>query len=365
MDADICPFSLLKQSSLAKEKVSQNGIQKLVHVVVKNQPFLIQVKLDNSRVREKIELSKLTVEPQLLYDLESLKEVSFVKLRPLESKFYRGGDHGEVLTVEVKIKVLSSQLEDSFFRIRLNFSNSSTKQPIHPNWSIVSEPVKVVSKPEQVRKRKQSVEDSDQSVLESSPSSSTTSVKNNNNSKEPYLCKRERTELIIQQLSQIEAICFQQKLLLSQLYQTSAVNKGLIENLYPFLSPIASFEIFPSLCETKKGFYYFLILLFLIFRTFTTEIFPVDSFENAFQEFLHVCTTTEEPSRKIRKMFANQSKPDSIMAEEFLIEMRSLVTKQKLHNSDLSSISECNCPNCPHRRELENIFSNDFSCEQI
>src|SRR4051812_13140864 len=75
---------ILRQNSLTVEKFSKNGIQRAVHVVVKNQPFLIQVGiLNNNNI---LDFSKAPVEARLLYDCDNLKEVDFVKLKPLEYK---------------------------------------------------------------------------------------------------------------------------------------------------------------------------------------------------------------------------------------------------------------------------------------
>lgn len=74
------------KSSLAVEQVSKNGIQQRVHVVVKNQPFLLQVALLNNAPLEngmRLDFNRFPVEARLVYDCESLKEVDFLKLKPL------------------------------------------------------------------------------------------------------------------------------------------------------------------------------------------------------------------------------------------------------------------------------------------
>jgi len=137
---------IVKQGSLATETLSKNGLQKKVHVVVKNQPFVVLLGIAGSEVP--VSMDKYTLEPRLLYDNEIMKEVDFVKHKPLEMVKTMPGESGEQINMELKLKVLTSQLEDMLFRIRFNaYEIEGNKR-----FTIVSEPIKVVSKPEQVKK---------------------------------------------------------------------------------------------------------------------------------------------------------------------------------------------------------------------
>jgi hypothetical protein len=143
------PLVILRQNSLSIEHIYKNGLQKKVHVVVKNHPFMIQVGLSSSTWEgQKIDFNRYPVEARLLYDTEALKEVNFVKMKPLEFKA-QVNERGDQVAVELRPKVLTSQLEDMLFRVRLTAVDSITKQPI-PTWTVLSESIKVVSKPEQV-----------------------------------------------------------------------------------------------------------------------------------------------------------------------------------------------------------------------
>lgn len=139
---------LLNQGSLAQENVSQNGVHKHVHVVVKNTPFNIHLRMEENGT---FNFNNVTVEAQLMYDCEDEKFVDFVRKQPME---YKAQINNDQLVMETRIKVLTSQLEDMLFKMRLRCVDSKTKQPI-PGLYCTTEPIKVVSKPEQVERIKQ------------------------------------------------------------------------------------------------------------------------------------------------------------------------------------------------------------------
>jgi len=104
-------LTLIRQTSPAQEKVSKNGIQKNVHVVVKNTPFLLQIGLTsplllNSTV---IDFKQLVLDIHLIYDNEFLKPVSFVKTKPCDFKS-TVNERGDQVSINAKIKVLTSQV---------------------------------------------------------------------------------------------------------------------------------------------------------------------------------------------------------------------------------------------------------------
>eukprot|EP01112_Ceratiomyxa_fruticulosa_P015965 TRINITY_DN4784_c0_g1_i1.p1 TRINITY_DN4784_c0_g1~~TRINITY_DN4784_c0_g1_i1.p1 ORF type:complete len:479 (+),score=109.69 TRINITY_DN4784_c0_g1_i1:534-1970(+) len=140
-------LAITQQTCLVEEKFSKNGIQKNVHVVVKNNPFLLTLQL----LDKSITFHQLSTEVQLVYDCQSLKEVDFVKLKPLEVKT-RPNEEGDQLTVELRIKVLTSQLEDMFFRVKVKLVDPRTRKE-YPQYIAVTDPIRVVSKPDQVRKK--------------------------------------------------------------------------------------------------------------------------------------------------------------------------------------------------------------------
>eukprot|EP01133_Synstelium_polycarpum_P002919 gene2919-3356_t len=135
------------QTCLVEEKFSKNGVQKNVHVVVKNNPFILTLSL----LDPTLNFHQLSPEVQLVYDSENLKEVDSATMKPLEYKT-RANEDGDQLTVELRIKVLSSQLEDMLFRARVRIIDPRTRKDI-PSLSVVTHPIRVVSKPDQVKKK--------------------------------------------------------------------------------------------------------------------------------------------------------------------------------------------------------------------
>jgi hypothetical protein len=143
-------LEVLKQTSLAEEKYAKNGIQKNVHVVVKNTGFSVVLVMSPAHIPE-YDFRRLSIESTLLYDADDEKPVDFVKHKPIEWKA-RPNETGDECNVEIRIKVLTSQLEDMFFQIRFRALDSLTKTPI-PNLITYSEPIKVISKPDQIKKK--------------------------------------------------------------------------------------------------------------------------------------------------------------------------------------------------------------------
>jgi len=141
-------LQIVEQTSLGAEIFSRDGDQKNVHVVVKNSAFYLKVLFVNPS--NDYNFHTVKVDPVLIYDCPRERIVDFVKHKPLEHKIQ--SHQGTELSVEIKIKVLSSQLEDMLFRIKLMCYDADTLQPI-PKLYAVSQPIRVVSKPEQVLKK--------------------------------------------------------------------------------------------------------------------------------------------------------------------------------------------------------------------
>ena len=144
---------IVEHTSIAEEKFAKNGEQKNVHVVVKNTPFFITVAFIELHPKVKVDFNNVTIEALLMYDCEGERFVDFVKNKPLE---YKGmiSDKGDKMTLEIRIKKLSSHLEDMFFKIRIKGVDSVSKKDL-PLLYATSQPIKVVSKPEQITKFKE------------------------------------------------------------------------------------------------------------------------------------------------------------------------------------------------------------------
>jgi len=147
---------ILRQDSLAQQNVSKDGVQKNVHVVVKNTAFKLVVGLSGDLLLadKTISFSNCRLDASLLFDSDEGREVPFVKCRPIE---YRGtfNSRADQMEMEVRIKVLSSQCERMFFRIKLSLVDDRTGELVHPSLVAVSQPIHVISKPDQITKKDQ------------------------------------------------------------------------------------------------------------------------------------------------------------------------------------------------------------------
>jgi len=131
---------------VSQERFGKNGIQKQVHVVVKNLMFVVQVEAN-------VDITKANLEAKLLYDFNHEKdpqvEVSFVKNEPLDYKVNLRPDAVNKAALELKIKVLTSQHEDMLFRVKLLGVDPATGIL----FDTVTQPVKVISKLIQLKKK--------------------------------------------------------------------------------------------------------------------------------------------------------------------------------------------------------------------
>jgi len=141
-------LTIKKTKTHSEEKISKNGISKNVLVVIKNQNFSFDIE---GSIGTKIDFSQISFDAKLVYENENeknldFKEVDYVKVKPIDFK-PTAIKNGSSLECELKIKVLSSQHEDMFFKIKIQGSNPTTKQEIE-NLYVYSPPIKVISKPE-------------------------------------------------------------------------------------------------------------------------------------------------------------------------------------------------------------------------
>eukprot|EP00005_Dracoamoeba_jomungandri_P002025 CAMPEP_0174250296 /NCGR_PEP_ID=MMETSP0439-20130205/512_1 /TAXON_ID=0 /ORGANISM="Stereomyxa ramosa, Strain Chinc5" /LENGTH=355 /DNA_ID=CAMNT_0015330323 /DNA_START=40 /DNA_END=1107 /DNA_ORIENTATION=- len=148
-------FVLLSQTSLAEETISKNGVTVPYHVVVKNAPFQVVIGLSSyvDQYGSPIDFNCTAVDISLVYDCNPIKEVAFIRAKPLTYKpvIQEGGKQ---LTLQCRLKVLTSQHEDMFFRVRVRGLKPLTQQPFNPPLELVSKPYKVISKPEQLQNRR-------------------------------------------------------------------------------------------------------------------------------------------------------------------------------------------------------------------
>jgi len=182
---------LTKQTSVSEDKVTLRGKTYSVFFVVKNSPFQITVALKNWPVSLKLLAFDLT----LIYDLPEekafgspqgsgvSKEVVYVSTKPVDYKSIIN-DVGDEISFDAKISALSSQHEDSFFRLKISVWDPNPNSPNPLHLTTLSHSIKVISKP--INTRKNTAKKSDQprrrssaknsTVLEKSPPYSDTAV---------------------------------------------------------------------------------------------------------------------------------------------------------------------------------------------
>lgn len=137
-------LEIINHTCLHQEKVTKYGQTYDTHVVVKNSPFVITLALRGCKTHD---FNQLAFDVQLLYDMPNFdKLVPYVMTKPIEYKSTIGGEHGEQISFDVKVKVLSSHHEDNFFRLHFQVWDPVEKSQFRP-LSIYSSAIKVISKP--------------------------------------------------------------------------------------------------------------------------------------------------------------------------------------------------------------------------
>jgi len=142
-----------KQTAISEDKVTTRGKTHHVYVVVKKSPFQVPVALKNCS----LSLKQLAFDITLIYDMPDYnKEVAYVSTKPVDYKSCIN-DLGDEITFDPKISALSSQHEDSFFRLKICVYDPSNMTAF-PRLTAITYPIKVISKPISQRKqRKKSV----------------------------------------------------------------------------------------------------------------------------------------------------------------------------------------------------------------
>jgi len=141
-----------KQTSISEDKVTVRGKTYSVYFVVKNSPFQIAVGLKNCNMS----LKQLAFDMTLIYDIPDYnKEVAYVSTKPVDYK-PSINDAGDEISFDAKISALSSQHEDSFFRLKITVWDPTPSSPYSTPITALSHPIKVISKPINQRKNKKS-----------------------------------------------------------------------------------------------------------------------------------------------------------------------------------------------------------------
>jgi len=308
-------LTITNQKSHSEEVISKNGIQKTIHIVVKNSPFHIQVGLSNYNAC-KLDFNQIAFEAFLLYDCEGDKEVDFVKVKPMEFKSVASED-GRLLDTELRIKVLTSQHEDMLFKIRIAGSNPLTHEEI-PGLSIISGPIKVISKPEQLKKKQPSK-------------------------------KRTLTDLLVDTVGRIEKKQEEQQKLIEKLILQQTEQAQVVGEKKQKLETVSWEDLnLDSIPSDKRE------------KSLDFE----DTFVNLIKAYNGM--KAEEKPETIRKLIRNSSTRDTERLSELLDlfwteglqkELGGRTSARDRSMAAHAHMKEdgCNCVDCPHKLELERI----------
>lgn len=147
----ISSLKFLKQTSLSVDRFSDNGVEKNLHYVIKNNEFSVVVELPDNV--ENTNFNRLAIEAQLLYDCSPKpKEVLQVRQKPYKYKGIVERGDPRKCTLQVSISILSSQHEDMNFLLEIKAKDSETNKVVATGFS---EPVQVISKPDVLRKKRE------------------------------------------------------------------------------------------------------------------------------------------------------------------------------------------------------------------
>lgn len=323
---------VLKHKAHSEEKISKNGLQRTVHIVVKNSPFYLTLGLSPGS-SNKVDLNQVAFEPTLMYDCEGSKEVDYVRVKPYEFKAVPN-ETGNEVEVELRIKVLTSQHEDMLFKVKIQGQNPMTKEDI-PGLSVITSPIKVISKPEQLKKK-------------------------NKESK-----KRSLTDMLVETVQRIEKKQEEQQQLISKLmtqqseilvqdsHKKQKVDELMGWELNEMLPSEQREQITDLVCEeTQEGC--------------EVKGKSIPDFEDAFANLIRAYNqmSPEEKPEIIRKLIRNSSTRDTERLSELLDlfwteglqkELGGRSSSRDRISTTMMNEDGCNCLECPHKQELERI----------
>jgi len=134
---------IIEQLTPGHERFANDKVQKDVGVCVKKKGFPITIGTQDN----KYDLSKLNISLSLHYDNNTKSPVDYTDTAPLTFKSKLSKDK-TTATLEVSLLVLSSQLENSLFLIKIKAENKKNSK----DFSLIySDPLRVVSKVTQLQ----------------------------------------------------------------------------------------------------------------------------------------------------------------------------------------------------------------------
>eukprot|EP01104_Vermistella_antarctica_P015697 TRINITY_DN5209_c0_g1_i2.p1 TRINITY_DN5209_c0_g1~~TRINITY_DN5209_c0_g1_i2.p1 ORF type:complete len:532 (-),score=117.96 TRINITY_DN5209_c0_g1_i2:74-1600(-) len=359
-------FVLVKQTGSSEENTARKGDQKKVYVVVKEETFTMEIGLQSPVPYPPVNLFTYSYDAVVVYDADVVakaygsneavlyqgyKELDASKSKPFEMKTTIN-PNSQVITAEVKLKVLTSHHDNSCFRIKFFASSNMNGLAVPPSMSVVSHPIRVISKVEQLRKSQSSR-------------------------------KRTLTEIMSDYIDRIEEQQQAQQALIEQLAEKAKThslqlkgdlpldagqlpagaasaataagaannlqnnnphnsnNKNVNNNNIGNTNPLAN-SLDPQATTQAQGA-------------------PLSEFERRFVRFFkaYAALPSDEKPVKVRKLIRNSSANDTEKLCEFIdFFSNSSEGLQRTVGGD----SKCGCSTCPFQKELERIdgFYKDF-----
>lgn len=302
-------LNIVKQNSLLEEICSKNGRTETVHNTVKNMPFTIVVGSPG------VDLTKGNLEARLIYNSADWKEVPFLAKAPLEY-FTHFNASGDEVTIEFRIKVLSSQLENSTFLIKVSVKHDAK------NAEVVSAPIRSVSKVQQIQRKKDAIQNN---VVPTTPSID-------------QLKKRKRSRAVAEDedssSSSTEVMEMLQQIRETQLLQLEMMERASSMTHVPLIPKLefdSSME--EDSCPSPR----------------------TPSLEDAFRTFIaaYRATSASERPSKLRRLL--ESSDVSQATSELVVNLgQAGIQVPCSHNSeDFNTV--CNCANCPYKSQLNQL----------
>lgn len=141
-------LTLNGQTALSTDRCSDNGIEKNLHYVIKNNTYSVDISLPSSVPT----FSSLALEAEILYDSQPKpKDVFQVKATPFKYKGVVDNKNKRRCTLEFSVSVLSSQHEDMNFLVHIVCRDTTTQRLVAEGYS---EPMQCISKPDVLRKKR-------------------------------------------------------------------------------------------------------------------------------------------------------------------------------------------------------------------
>lgn len=277
-------------------------------------------------IESQYNLSSAQLVATLLYDNDSgrdFKAVSTAKQEPMTYKLHLN-ETGTKAMFEIKVAVLSSQHEDSLFRVKVvaTFSNRVERE-------IISEPIKTVSKPSQVGKERKKKLSSPEVLAQAAAKKQKRTLSDISDFAQPEFSSPSiiNSSTTTTNPTILEAIL--------RLEKEQREHKQMLSNLMVSLAGKKDQQV--SLPVTTTS-------------TTTTTLLSSsgeEELEAAFANFLNAYSkvNASERASKLRKIVTSSTAKDHV---------KNLVSDcQQILPGEISPLTECHCINCPAKKELD------------